>query len=332
MSLRFWRRVALLATVATLLVSPCTIARPQTNSVATIGILHGATRADAGAEIVVLLTSLREAGFVEGRNLRVEYRFADYDFQKLYPMAEELVRAKVQLIYAPTTWSVAAAQAATHAIPIVFSGVNDPVGRGLIDALARPGGNTTGVSLASAELTAKRVQLMRELFPEAGRLGLVYDKEAAKECGIELREVEAAGEQLGVGVEMLPYVEKSGLADAFGKARRAGIPGLLVPTTYETRRFGEDLRNQALATGVPLIYASSAAVEAGGLISYGPAREWAWRRAAHYITRILDGARPSELPVERPTRYELVINLKTARAIGFKVPQSILLRADRVIE
>jgi putative ABC transport system substrate-binding protein len=318
--------------VGGLLIAPGAFAQLLAGGSQLIGILHHGTRADSESELTALREGLREAGFVEGRNLRIEYRFAEYDYLKLERLAEDLVSADVQVIYAPTTWTVRAARTATKTVPIVFSGVNDPVPHRFVQSLARPGGNITGISLASAELTAKRVQLMRELFPATDRLGVVYDKDAARECGIELREIGAAGKQLGVQMQPFPYNAKADLADVFEQARRANIPGLLIPTTYETRRFGAGLAMQASATRIPLIHAGSDAVEAGGLISYGPSHEWAWRRAANYIVRILNGAKPSDLPVERPTKYELVINLKTARAMGITIPQSVLLRADRVIE
>ena len=296
-----------------------------------IGILHEATRADSEPDLVAFREGLREGG-VDVQNLRFEFRFADYDYRKLDRLAEGLVRAKVQVIYAPTTWSVYAAQAATKTIPIVFSGVNDPVRVKLVQSLARPGGNITGVTSASNDLTAKRVQLMRELFPGAGRLGVVYDEDAARACGLELGDIGDAGKKLGVEVRQFPYAAKTDLEGAFKQAKRANIAALLIPTTYETRRFGAELALQSTSSRIPMVHSGSEPVEAGGLMSYGPERNWAPRRAGNYVARILKGAKPSDLPVERPTIYELVINLKTAHAMGIKIPQSVLLRANRVIE
>lgn len=297
-----------------------------------IGILQQGTRADSEPEFVAFREGLREGGFVEGQNLRIEYRFADYDYRKLDRLAAELVRAKVQVIYAPTTWPAYAAQAATKTIPIVFSGVNDPVHVKLVQSLARPGGNITGVSQASSDLTAKRVELMRELFPGGVRLGVVYDEDAAKACNLELRDIGNAGKKLGVEVRQFPYAARTDLEGTFEKAKRANIAALLVPTTYETRRFGAELALQSTSSRIPMVHSGSAPVEAGGLMSYGPERDWAPRRAGNYVARILKGAKPSDLPVERPMTYELVVNLKTAHAMGIKIPQTVLLRADRVIE
>lgn len=318
--------------VASLLIARRAFAQLPSGGSQLIGILHHGTRADSGLELAALREGLRETGFVEGRNLRIEYRFSDYDYSKLERLAKELVSANVQVIYAPTTSTVRAARKVTATVPIVFSGVNDPIPHGFVQSLARPGGNITGVSLASSDLTAKRLQLMREMFPATGRLGVIFDSDAAKECGIELREIKGAGQQLDVEVRELPYDASTDLKSAFDGARRDEIGALLVPTTYETRRFGAVLTQQSLRSRIPLIHSAKEAVEAGGLMSYGPDRNWAARRAGQYIGRILNGVKPSELPVERPTKYELVVNQKTARAMGIVIPPVILLRADRVIE
>lgn len=307
-------------------------AEPLAQSPAVIGVLEYGTRADFTPILEAFKEGLRGGGFVEGQNLRIEYRFADDDFRKVNRLAEDLVRAKVQLIYAPAVWSVHGAKSATSTIPIVFSGVNDPVAVKFVQSLARPGGNVTGISVASSELTAKRVQLMRELFPSAGLLGVVYDQDAAKGCQVELKDIARAGQQLGVDVRSYPYVGKGELQDAFEQGRRAPVSAVLVPTSMEARRMRNELVAQSSGTRIPTIHASRGAVEAGGLMSYGPEDAWAPRRAGNYVARILKGAKPAELPVERPSKYELVINLKTARAMGVTIPPSIVLRADRVIE
>ena len=325
------RREFILAASA-LLVAQGALAQRAPNRVHVIGILEYASRAGSEPTLPAFRDGLREGGFAEDKNLRIEYRFADYDYLKLDRLAEELVAANVQVIYTPSTWPTRAAHAATKTIPIVFSGVNDPVPHKFVQSLARPGGNVTGVSLASADLTAKRVQLLREVFSGAGRLGVLYDADTARACGIELKEIAAAAKQLGVEVQPLPYTAKADLDGAFANARRTNVLAMLVPTTYETRRFGPDLAAQSSSSRIPLMHAGSNAVEAGGLMSYGPAAGWGPRRAGNYVARILNGVKPADLPVERPDKYELVINLKTARALGLKIPQSILLRADRVIE
>ena len=328
---RIDRRRFVLAAGALLAVRPAMAQRPPDRG-HLVGILQRSTRADAVQEHAAFSEGLREGGFVEGQNLRIESRYADYDHRKLDRLAEELVRAKVEVIYAPTTWPAYAAQAATKTIPIVFSGVNDPVRIRLVQSLARPGGNITGTSEASTELTAKRVQMMWELFPGGGRLGVIYDEDSAKACQLELKDIGIAGKALGVDVLQIPYAAKADLQEAFKSARRANIAALLIPTTYETRRFGTELASQSSSSRIPMIHSGSEAVEAGGLMSYGPERNWGRRRAGNYVARLLKGTNPADLPVEQPTRYELVINLKTARTLGITIPQSVLLRADRVIE
>lgn len=314
------------------LVAPGVLSQQSADRVRRIGVLYPGTHASSATHHAALMEDLRERGFVEGRNLHIEYQFADFEYRKLERMAEALVRAKVELIYASTNFPAYAAQAATKTIPIVITGVSDPVQVNLVRSLARPGGNITGVQEATGELTAKRVELMRELFPGSKNLGVVYDEYSARACNIELKDIGAAGKQLGVEIRQFGYTGGASLEDAFGKARRSNISALLIPTTYETHRFGQELATQSSSSRIPLIHASSVPVEAGGLLSYGPAPSWSSRRAGYYIARILNGAKPSDLPVERPATYELVINLRTARATGIAISQSILLRADRVIE
>ena len=326
------RRKLLLGAGALMLVPLASAQQPSATPSYVIGVLAYATPADFKPQLLPFMGGLRAAGLVEGRNLRVEYRFADYDQHKIGRLAKELVRAGVQLIYAPQPWAVRGAKSATMSIPIVFSAVNDPVGAEFVQSLARPGGNITGVSIASAELTAKRVQLMREMFPQAQRFAVMYDKDAAAACQIELTDIRQASRSLEVDVLEYPYRSRSELPRTFERAQSADIAAALVPTTYETLRFGSELRAEAASSQIPVVHASSVPVEAGGLMSYGPRESWASRRAADYVVKILRGARPADLPIEQPTTYELIVNLKTARAMNVRVPLSILLRADRVIE
>lgn len=326
------RRKFLLATGA-FLAAPLARAQQTPAQGHVIGILEYGTGAELEQFPVPFREGLREGGFVEGQNLRIEHRFADYDYRKINRLAQDLVRAKVQVIYAPGgPWGVHGAKAATTTIPIVFSGVNDPVALKFVQSLARPGGNVTGISHASLELTQKRLELMREMFPSARHLGIVFDEDMAKACQIELKDIAKAGRQLGVEVREYAYLEKADLQGAFENAKRAQIAAVLIPTSIESRRFTRDLVVQSVRSQIPTIHDSLEAVEAGGLMSYGPQFGWSGRRAGNYVARILKGAKPADLPVEQPHTYELAINLKTARAMGVKIPQSILLRADRVIE
>jgi ABC-type uncharacterized transport system substrate-binding protein len=298
----------------------------------TIGVLEYGTR-DAFEPLRSAFTEgLRENGLVEGQNLRIEYRYADGDYRKVNRLGEDLVRASVQLIFAPTTWSVHGAKSATETIPIVFAGVNDPVAVKFAKSLAKPGGNITGVSIASAELTAKRLELMREVFPSAKSIGVVFSEDAARACQVELKDIARAAKQLGMNVRQFPYGDRSDIKAAFEGGRAAGIHAALIPTSMEYRQARGQLLAQSTSSRIPTMHSDRQAVEDGGLISYGPDIQWAYRRAGYYVARILKGAKPSDLPIERPTTYDLVVNLKTARALGIKIPQIVRTRATRVIE
>ena len=325
------RRNFILAAGA-LAASPFVRAQQPATQSAVIGILEYGTGEGFEQSIAAFKEGLREGGFVEGRNLRIERQFANDDYRKINRLAEDLVRANVQVIYAPGPWGVHAAKAATKTIPIVFSGINDPVRVKFVESLARPGGNITGISFASYALTKKRVELLREMFPSARRLGVIFDEDIAKACQIELKEIGQAGQQLGVEMREYPYAEKRDLQGAFDSAKRAQVAAMLIPTTNEARRFAKELVVQSVGSRIPTVHDSVESVEAGGLMSFGPQHGWGQRRAGLYVARILKGEKPASLPVEQPHAYELVINLKIARAMGISIPQSVLLRADRVIE
>lgn len=321
-----------LVTAGALIAARLGFAQPASARPRVVGLLEYGTAAAFERQLAAFEQGLRDSGFERGRNLLIEARYAEDDYRKLSRLAEDLVRSKVEVIYAPLAWSVQAAKDTRSAIPIVFSGVNDPVALNFVKSLARPGGAITGVTVVSHELTAKRVELMRELFPLASRVGVIYDEEMARACQIEVDDITAASKRLGVEVRRFPYVTRADLPGAFGEVQRNKIAALLVPTTLETRRVGAELAAHLSTAQVPMMHAGSAPVEAGGLMSYGPPAGWAERRAAQYVARILNGVRPDDLPVETPRTYELVINLKVARAMGVAIPNSILLRATRVIE
>jgi putative ABC transport system substrate-binding protein len=314
------------ATLSSIL-APCFASQAQT-----IGILEYGTPAVFAPLLTAFKEGLREGGFVEGQNLTIDQRFADYDRHRIERLAKELVAAKVRVIFAPTPWAVHGAKAATKTIPIVFSGVNDPVGVKFVKSLARPGGNITGISVVSNELTAKRIELMHDLFPAATRIGVVYDKDAARACQIELKDMARASSHLRIDVRVYPYDSPAEVRDAFKTSQKANVAAVLIPTTMEARRAGDELVSVSAASRIPTMHASRVSVEAGGLISYGPDNNWAYRRAGNYVARILKGTKPEELPVELPTTYELAINLKTARAMGIKIPDSVLLRATHLVQ
>ena len=274
---------------------------------------------------------LQELGYIEGRNILIERRFTGDDAGRALPLAQELAALKVDVILANSSTQVEAARQATLKIPIVFATHNDPVGSGHVASLARPGGNATGVTQMATLLDAKRLELLKELLPRATRVAVLSNPTTPSHVPT-LKEIEQAGRKLGFKLHM---IEASSLAEfglAFDAAAKAGDQALLLLTSPLS--ISEHKRVTALANAqrLPVVFAQTLFVEAGGLISYGPDRFELYRHAASYVDRILKGANPATMAVAQPTRFELVINLKTAKALGIEIPSSILLRADKVIQ
>ena len=274
---------------------------------------------------------LRELGYVEGRNLIIEQRSAGRDTARLPALAAELVQLKVSVLVVLEPPAVEAARKATSSIPIVMRSSDDPVALGWVAALARPGGNITGVTSYSTLLYGKRLELLRETIPGLSRVAVLWDPEgpAAEES---FRKAQAAAQEAGIRLHSLPVRSPRDFDQAFESGIRSGAAALLPLRgpliVTEQRRIAE----LAAKARLPAMYDDREFAEAGGLMSYGTNLAETYRRAAAYVNRILKGASPAELPVEQPTTFELVINLKTARALGLRFPQSVLLRADRVIE
>ena len=277
---------------------------------------------------------LRDLGYVEGRNVVIEYRDAEGKPERLPALAAELVALKVDVIVAAGTPPALAAKQATRTLPIVFATAADPVGSGLVTSLARPGGNVTGLSILAPELVGKRLELLKQAVPGVSRVAVLWQpgdfgERTEKDM---LKGADVAARALGV---RLQFVEARGPADfdrAFSDMTRARAGALTVLTSnmflIERRR----LVDLAAKNRLPAVYGGREFVDAGGLMSYGPNLADLFRRAATYVDKILKGAKPGDLPVEQPTKFELVINLKTAKALGLTIPPSLLLRADEVIE
>lgn len=275
---------------------------------------------------------LRELGYVEGRNVVLEVRWGGGVLDRLPALATDLVQLKVDVIVAVTGPSVAAAKEATRTIPIVMPFSSDPVGDGLVTSLARPGGNITGLSLMAPELGAKRLQLLKEVFPGLTRpLAVVWNPDYTGMMA-RFRQTQDAAPAVGVGVESVEVRDPAELERAFERLNRRPADGLVVlvdPVTSSQRfRIVEFAAKQRL----PAIYETSIFVEAGGLMSYGPSPDELVRRAASYVDRIFRGANPADIPIEQPAKIELAINLRAAKALGITIPQSLLLRADEVIQ
>jgi putative ABC transport system substrate-binding protein len=280
--------------------------------------------------IDVFTRAFRELGWVEGENVVFERRYAENRLERLPEMAADLVRLKVDVIVAGATLAPLAAKRATSTIPIVFVGAGDPVGTGLVASLARPGGNVTGTSLMAPDLSGKRLELLKELLPRLTRVAVLWNA-AIPNSATAFKEVQEAGRRLGIEVQSLEVRSPDDFNGAFETARTQRLDAIMTADelTFTYRKRIADL---AAAQQLPSIHALRDFAAAGGLISYGPNVADVTRRAAGYVDKILKGAKPADLPVQQPTEFELVINLKTAKALGVTIPPSLLARADEVIE
>ena len=292
-----------------------------------IGVLS--TLPGPGEPTRIFIEALRALGYVEGRNLAIEYRWAAGKVDRLPELAKELVLLKVDVILAATGDAAIAAKRTTSSTPVVMVTVPDPVAMGLVASLARPGGNVTGTTNMSTDLAAKSLQLLREWFPKASRIAaLVWKGAPATPLYLEL--LRAAAQVTGVTLVVQQENQPDALAAAFASMQQARAEALIVqvsPFTFEHRRQIVELAAQHRLAAM---FAAREFVEAGGLISYGPSQLDLTRRAAYFVDRIIKGDKPADLPVEQPTRFEIVLNLKTAKALGITIPQSLLLRADEV--
>jgi ABC-type uncharacterized transport system substrate-binding protein len=305
-------------------------AAQQIGKNARIGYLDAGTRAGNAALLDILREELRRAGWIEGKNLSLEYRFGENKGpNRLVELSAELIRLDLDVIVVSGTAATLAAKKATSSIPIVMSSGGDPVGQGIIASLARPGGNITGLAGFTAELGGKRLELLKEVVPKSTVVALFVIASDGRAVGggeLQAKAIKATGPALGLKVEVFGVTE-----DAFQTAVRERFHGFI--TTSGPGIFGERKRIVALARKyrLPGIYPQKEFVDEGGLASYGVDRPDQLRRTAIYVDRILKGGKPSEMPVEQPTKFEFVINLKTAKQIGLVIPPNVLARADKVI-
>ena len=274
---------------------------------------------------------LRELGWVEGQNLVIEYRWAEGRFERLPGYVEELLRLKVDLIVAPTSIYTGAAKRATSTVPIVFISHADPVGSAHVASLARPGGNATGLTIVMSETMAKSVELLKATIPGLRRLAVIWDP-ATPSHRPGLRAVEESGRVLGLQVQALAVRSATEYEATFAAMVQERAGAVLVLSTPLFMGGARRLAELALTHRLPTMFGPREHVEAGGLLSYSPDRADLYRRAASYVDRILKGANPADLPVQQAEKFELVINLKTAKALGLTIPPSLLGRADQVIE
>ncbi len=326
------RIIGLIVTLALgLLAAPLHGKAQQAGKVYRIGYLRsGSGPITTSHNYMGLQQGLRELGYVEGQNYVIEHSSANRKRERYPVIAAELVRLKVDVIVtSPGPPVIRAAQQATHTIPIVMSGVRvDPVKAGFVDSLARPGGNITGLTQLASQLHAKRLQLLKEAFPRISRVAIIWRPRDQKQS---MKEVEAAGQALGVQIQSV-VVGRGGIERTFFAIREGNPQGLLVAPSAFMNRHQVRFREFTAKRGLPTIYSQSRFVGAGGLMSYGVNPVDISRRAATYVDKILKGAKPADLPIEQPTKFELVVNLKTAKALGITIPPSILYRADKVIK
>jgi ABC-type uncharacterized transport system substrate-binding protein len=296
----------------------------------TIGLLVADVPSARQQLISAFVQRLRDLGWIEGRTVAIEYRWAAGSNERLEEIAAEFVRLKVDVMVLEGTAATLAAMQASSTIPIVFPVSGDPVGTGLVASLARPGGNVTGLSIQATDLGAKRLELLREAVPNLSRLAILANA-GSPHTGLEVREVQAAAITLGLQISTFEIRRPEQITDVFealkGRADALYVVGDPLVDTYRVR-----INTFALAARLPTIFHFRNFVEAGGLMAYGPSFPNLFRRTGDYVDKILRGAKPADIPVEQPTKFDLVINLTTAKALGLEIPPTLLARADEVIE
>jgi len=296
-----------------------------------IGILVPSSAAFYSARVEAFRQRLRELGYVEGKNIVLEYRYADGKSDRLPALAAELVQLKVDVIVTGGGPANLAAKKASATIPIVFGAAADPVGSGLVSSLARPGGNITGLSIMTPDLDGKRLELLKEAFPKVDRVAFLWQSGGTR-GNRALTDMELAAKALGVKLLSLPVRSLDDFDSAFARAKRDGAQALITASGPLINTQQRQVLDFAAKNRLPAMYHYNEFVEAGGLMSYGPNSTDLWRHAADFVDKILKGAKPADLPVEQPMKFELIINLQTAKQIGLTVPQSVLYRADKVIK
>lgn len=323
--------IALLTIASGLILAASSVAAQSIDRVAHIGLLC-LSRCDTPA-FNALREGLRSTGWVEGRNLRIAFRAADGHTDRLPGLAQELVNLKPEVILAFNPQATRAVKEATATIPIVFLAVADPVGVGLVDSLARPGGNVTGLAtLVPGGFMGKGLELLAQMVPKASRIAVLLNPSNEVSNRLFSLDAQPAAQQLGLQLQVFKVRTPEDIGPAIDEASKAEVHALWAPGDPIFHNPVQRIPELAARAGLPAMYLTRDFVLAGGLMSYGPDLLDLNRRAAIYVDKILKGAKPSDLPVEQPTRFHLVINLKTAKALGIQIPRSLLVRADEVIE
>ncbi len=295
-----------------------------------IGILGASSASFNLPRVEAFRQRLRELGYVEGKNIVIEYRYAEGKLERLPDLAAELVRLKVDVIVTVGGTATLAAKKADVTMPIVFGNVGDPVGTGIVSSLARPGGNITGLSMMAPDLDGKRLELLKEAFPKVARVAFLWVPVDYR-GNLALTEMEAAAKALGLKLQSLEVRVLEDFDGAFARAKRDGAQALITTNSALINNQQRQALDFAAKNRLPAMYHTSEFVEAGGLMSYAPNIADLFRRAADYVDKILKGAKPADLPVEQPMKFEFIVNLKAAKQIGLTIPPNVLVRADRVI-
>ena len=320
---------AVLVAVFLAIVSPAEA--QQAKKVPRIGFLSALSRTPMLANLEVFWQRLRELGWIEGQNIAIEYRWAEGKYERLPDLAAELVRLRVDVIFANSGPAALAAKRATSTVPIVFEILGDPVSAGLVGSLARPGGNLTGVSGLAPELSGKQIELLKEVVPRLTRVAVLANPSNIVALGT-LRETETAARSLGVRIQVLEVSEPDKLEGAFSAIAGELANGLIVLTDPMFTGQRQRILGLVEKSRLPAVYFETGWVPAGGLMSYSSSLPDQFRKAAGFVDKILKGTKPADLPVEQPTKFEFVLNLKAAKQIGLTIPQSVLFRADKVIK
>ncbi len=303
----------------------------QVPKVPRIGLLSPFSPSDTALWHQAFRQGLRDRGWVEGKNVSIEYRYAEGRHDRIPDLTAELVRLKVDIIVATIGTDALAAQKATRTIPIVMAASGDPVASGLVESLARPGGNITGLSQMAPELAGKRLELLKEIVPKLSRVAVLWNPQGST-SRLSWKEIQLPARELRVQLHSLEVRSSNDLDKAFKDATRARAGALAITPDPVFAANLKRIADLAAKSRLPSIFHFREFVDFGGLVAYGPDRSDMFRRAAAYVDKILKGAKPADLPVEQPTRFELVINLKTAKALGLTFPPSVLVRADQVIQ
>jgi putative tryptophan/tyrosine transport system substrate-binding protein len=303
----------------------------QPKKIAKIGLLAPSTPAAAAHLVEAFRQGLRELGYVEGKTFVLELRYGEARAERISELGRELVGLKVDVIVTGTDVAIAAVKRETQTIPIVMGNSSDPVGTGFVASLARPGGNVTGVSSISPELSGKRLELLRDVVPGLSRVAFLWNPDV-RGAVLDYKETEGAASSLGLQLQSVEVSRAEDLDRVFSAVTKERAQALMMPAANPVGFANRgQIASFAQKNRLPSMYAQKEYVDAGGLMSYGPSTIDLWRRAATYVDKILKGTKPADLPVEQPKKFELVINLKTAKEIGLTVPPNVLARADTVI-